>query len=800
MTVAVLALAWLLGIAAAAFTGAEPAATVAAVGLLGAVSFAVRPRWSTFALIATGGALIFVAGAHYEATVPHPSQIARFNDAGTLRLRAIIDDEPDTQSSSRVYQLQVREAYIDGSWQPESGGVLMRAALFPEYDYGDLLEVEGKLEDPPALEGFDYKEYLSRRGIDSTISYPTGHVLDHDRGSMVRSRLIDLRSSLSDSLSGILPDPEANLATGILFGSRTDNPGDLSDDMRTTGTAHLVAVSGQNVVLLAALIIGALAWVIGRRNAAWLALAGVIVYAALVGGQPSVVRAAIMGGLYVIAIAIGRRNTAQVAITFAGALMTALDPQVVHDVAFQLSFSATLGLVLLAPALTRACESALLRWPAATEFPATRGLTEVATMSLAAIALTLPIIAMNFQRVSLAAPFANLLAVPAFIAVAATSAAAAIVGLILPGDAGFMAWIAWPPAAYMIGVIRLCADLPLASFELRGFHVEHAIVYYALLGAATLWLSRRPLQRPERTTIFAPARATGLIPVTGLAAVLILAAALVWLAVSAPSSQRLSVTFLDVGQGDSILIEGPAGHRILIDGGPSGEALTAALGRQLPFYDRRIDLLVLTHPQQDHLGGLTEVLDQYSVARVLSSPETADTAAYREWTRALAGHNVPRLSAQRGQTIDLGDGAQLAVLSPGHGEPPARPSNLNDASVVLRLTMDDVSFLLTGDITAEGEASLVRSGADLDATVLKIAHHGSATSTSQALLARAAPLVDVISVGAANRFGHPAPEVLDRLTGSLVLRTDQRGDIEISTDGGHLWIETQHPLTTESAR
>jgi competence protein ComEC len=270
----------------------------------------------------------------------------------------------------------------------------------------------------------------------------------------------------------------------------------------------------------------------------------------------------------------------------------------------------------------------------------------------------------------------------------------------------------------------------------------------------------------------------------------VLASALVWLAVSRPETGRLTVTFLDVGQGDAILIEGPLGHRVLVDGGPSGKAITAALGRQLPFHDRRLDLVALTHPQQDHIGGLPAVLKEYSVGRVLSGPQESDSAASRAWSQALDDREVPETSAQRGQTIDLGGGALLTVLGPvASGD--VDPQAINDASLVFRLSMGEVSFLLTGDISEAGEAALVRSGADLSASVLKVAHHGSRTSTSLAFVQRTTPLVDVISVGADNSYGHPTDEVLSRLEGDVIVRTDHHGDITVSTEGRRLWVRTQ---------
>ncbi|HEU4758564.1 MAG TPA: MBL fold metallo-hydrolase [Dehalococcoidia bacterium] len=243
-----------------------------------------------------------------------------------------------------------------------------------------------------------------------------------------------------------------------------------------------------------------------------------------------------------------------------------------------------------------------------------------------------------------------------------------------------------------------------------------------------------------------------------------------------------------MGQGDAILIEGPAGHRILVDGGPSGETVAAALGRHLPFYERRLDLVVLTHPQADHLAGLPEVLARYDVAGVLDSP-AGDSSAYRAWRDAVRAEGAPRVEATRGQSFDLGDGARLTVLAPDPRRPPTHDPN--EASVVFKLTMGRVAVLLTGDIDADAEAALVRSGADLRAAVLKLPHHGSDTSSSPDFLRRVDPLLDVVSVGAGNRFGQPSPQVLDRLRGDLVLRTDRHGDITVSTDGQHLWIYTQ---------
>lgn len=795
---AYLAFAWVLGTAAAAFTGAALGASIAAAGLLGAASFAISPRASTLVLLAAGAGLIFLAGWRYDETSPppEPTGIARYNDGDPVRFRATISAEPEGRASWRRYQLSVQEVFIAGEWRPESGGVLMDAPLYPQYGEGDVLEVEGELQTPPSFPDFDYREYLLRQGVVATVSYPQVHLIA-EGGASVRSMLDGVRARLTGALLDALPEPEASLAAGVLLGARRDIPATLRNDMNTTGTSHLVAVSGQNVTIVAGMLIVALTWVVGRRRAAWLALAGIVAYTALVGAQPSVVRAALMGALYVMSIGFGRQNTGIVALVLAAAVMLGLQPPLVHDVSFQLSFAATLGLVLIASPLDVRLQTAL---PAALrETPGVRPLVSGFAVTLAAIAFTLPITAVNFHRVSIVAPVANLFAVPAFIAVAATAAVTALAGTISPTLGSLTVWVSWPAAAYMVGVVGFFARLPGASVELSGVGAGHAIAYYTALAIACWLVTQRGIEPPKPASpAVVPARAlAGAGAIVGLLA---LSLVLTWLAATAPTGGRLSMTVLDVGQGDAILVEGPQGQRILVDGGPGGQTVIAALGRNLPFDDRRLDLVVLTHPQADHIGGLPEVMASYNVRGVLTNPYEADTAVFGAWQQALADAPTPVAYAHRGETIDLGDGARLDVLNPPPATPGQQTNDLNDTSVILRLTMGGVSFLLTADLGVPGENALIAAGADLQAQVLKVGHHGSRTSTSPAFLARVDPAVDVISVGAQNRFGHPAREVLDRLSDDLLLRTDQNGDVTVSTDGERIWVDSQRTGPEASAQ
>jgi competence protein ComEC len=263
------------------------------------------------------------------------------------------------------------------------------------------------------------------------------------------------------------------------------------------------------------------------------------------------------------------------------------------------------------------------------------------------------------------------------------------------------------------------------------------------------------------------------------------------LVITGQSDGLVHVSFLNVGQGDAILIS-QGDTQILVDGGPSPQALLAELGKRVPFWDHKIELVVLTHPHADHLAGLVEVLQRYQVGQVLAPPETVDEAGeydaalVTEWRQRLVEKAAPLLEAQAGQEFHSGQ-IVLAVLNP-----PATPygddtSSVDDNSVVLYLHTGTVSFLLTGDISTAAEHELVMRRLLPQVTVLKVAHHGSENSTGAEFLAVARPQIAVISVGV-NRYGHPGPDTLSRLGKTVIYRTDREGTVEFATDGNRLWL------------
>jgi competence protein ComEC len=406
--------------------------------------------------------------------------------------------------------------------------------------------------------------------------------------------------------------------------------------------------------------------------------------------------------------------------------------------------------------------------------------------TVAAIVATEPLIALNFGRLSLVAVPANMLIVPAFPIILWSSLVASIGGLV-PGVHLIGAAPAHFALAYWIAVTTWLADLPAASVSIGAYTSWWAgTTYVAISAVAFLFL--RFAAAPSGRRLAPGVDAGTFTPVAAVVVPVVVLIATAGFVLRPDGPARLEVTVLDVGQGDAILIETPNGTDILVDGGP-GRAVLRGLGDELAWNDRTIELMVLTHPQADHVTGLLDVLDRYDVRRVIAGPGEETSLGYALWRSAVESERIEVEWPQAGTTFDLGDGVRLEVLGPTADM--AADTQLNNTSLVVRLVWRDVSFLLTGDIEAAAEQSLIANGADLRSTVLKVAHHGSKTSSSEAFLNAIQPSIAVVSAGANNQFGHPAPAVVDRLDDfAAVLTTSELGGVHFETDGERLWIST----------
>lgn len=880
-----LALAWALGIVAAESAwpvhGTRPAAgavaRLAALGLASAAGaglarrrvlrgtdpFATDRPTSRLGLVLALAACALLGAARHARSLPVEPAFGLPVDLGEVRLRGSVEREPDRRDSRTDYVLRVDSIHSGGGergggdggggerggagWRPAEGRVLLQAARWPAYEYGDRLEVEAALETPPVLEDFDYRAYLARRGIRAIARRPHIERIGGG-GSALRHGLLAIKDTGRRALRRALPEPESSLAVGILLGDARGIPARLDADFRTTNTSHVIAISGSNIALLVALLSASAGRLLGRREAVPAIIAVVAAYTALVGADAAVVRAAIMGSIVVLGDLAGRPSHAASSLAAAAFGMSLWNPGVLWDLGFQLSFAATLGLLVVGPVLRDASRAGLSRRFAPERAGALgRFLEEAVLLTVAAQITTWPIIAMQTGQVSLVALLANALIVPVQPAVMGLGGLTAAAGALWPAAGATFGLAAWPPIAWTIRIVERCADLPLASVAWRmppaafaayfcllpaALHPGRAVaavrsaVRHARMATARAASARadadyggtrpavrvvsgiRQLDGPPAPHAFDPsggaspasrrlARALGrasrlVAHPTGLAA-LAAACALVWANVMHQPDGLLHVHALDVGQGDAILVVSPSGRRMLVDGGPSPSAVLDGLGRRFAPWDRRLDIVVLTHPDADHVGGLPAVLDRYAVAAVVA-PEvehhTPDAQAWRAAVEVEAAAGALVFEAVAGMRIGLDPEAGVVadVLWPPRDRPPP-PEAVNDHSVVLRLVHGRTTILLTGDIEAEVEARLVREGAPLAADVLKVAHHGSETSTTPDFLAAVRPSLAVISAGADNRFGHPTASVLERLERIMVRRTDVDGAVEIIGDGRALWVK-----------
>lgn len=820
-----LSTAWLVGLAVASQL-APQGLPLAAGALLCAIGAAL---WRdtrvaaglTLGLCACLGALRVVAAAD-----PGPGHISELNDHGVCTLRGRIAAEPDRRDRGVHYRVAVDSVRAGGDWRQAHGTVLVQTARFPPHEYGAIVMVTGELESPPVFETFDYRSWLAQKGVHSVTWRASVETVECCRRNPIRHVLLAAKGRARQSLAQSLPEPESALATGIVLGDARGIPERVDEAFRKTNTTHVIAISGSNVAVLVALMMALLGPVLGRRRTVPIVVVVLALYTALVGADAAVVRAALMGGVMVVGVWLGRPGHALTALMLSAWAMTAYRPGYMSDLGFQLSFAATAGLLAFtAPMSARFDDVVALRAESSARGGASaarRIVNEAVIVTLAAQVTTWPLIAYHVGQVSVTGLAANFLIVPAQSAVMVLGATAALAGAAWPPAGLAIGALAWLPLAFTIRVVELAARMPAASVE---WHMPLAAVvcYYFLVGALALPAARAALRgfasRPRRTVRDASrtagwrlrevARVIGLAGAHGNArqgrstpdtppgrgawspALAVgVACVLVWVAALSQPDGLLHLYVLDVGQGDALLVVTPNGRRMLVDGGPSPSAVLDGLGRHLAPWDRRLDVVALTHPDDDHVAGLPAVLDRYDVGLIVHAPPDIATAGAAAWAEGVRreGASVERVSTGARLTLDEAAGVTAEVLWPPEAPVSGTDADVNNSSVVMRLTVGRVAMLLTGDIESVVEQRLVRSPDSLRAAVLKLPHHGSGTSTTPDLVAAVKPWAAVVSVGADNSFGHPAPETLARLGDVPIFRTDVDGTVHVITDGRNVWV------------
>jgi len=807
VALAYLSIAWVTGICSGSLFDLPPFILLLGLVPLCLLPFLVQHRKTI--VLATCCLLALLGGnLRYQSSQPVVNEhlIQSYNDRGVVQISGMVITEPEAKDRTTTFQFSAKELRLGDTNKTITGKVSIRIPRYKPIHYGDVLEVTGKLETPPQFDDFDYKGFLARQEIYSIMNYPRIEVTDTGKGCKPLAWVYSLRNRLSSSLTQAIPGPQASLAQGILLGLRGDISSSMRDAFSRTGTAHLLAISGINLTIVMGIFLSAGIWLFGRRRFIyiWLALGIIWLYALVTGMKPPVVRAAIMGTMLLLGESLGRQRSASTALTFAAAIMIGIDPPLLWDASFQLSFLAMAGLVFIAPliqTLSKKATASAIGTDRATT-PACNFIIDSFAVTLAAIIATWPVIAHNFNifsLVGLPATFLTLLAMPGIIV---TTAITSIAGLFLPFLSHVIGYISWLFLSYFMLVVKIFDELPFASVRVDNIHVWQVWLYYVLLIAvmATVFTWKQVsnfLKGMAAGTRLLVGKASNFVPARHKIWVLfalLVPVCLIWAAIIQMPDDKLRISVLDVGHGDAILIQTPNGQNILIDGGPSPRAISLALGEKLPFWDRTIDLIVLTQPQADHLTGLLEVLNNYNVGLIIEPNIEYNSEIYREWSKLVKAKGIKHKIAHSGQEIELGTGLSIDVLNPPPGLLNGTSDDVDNNGLVLRLSYNDVSLLFTADIGLEAERYLVAQRAKIKSTVLKVAHHGSKTSTSSGFLAVVNPEVAAISVGSSSRLGLPNADVTRRLTEQLgenrVYTTAKNGTIESITDGKRLWVKT----------
>ena len=724
---------------------------VLAVALAGGVvSVAVLERRIRLAVLAlaVGAAGLWWGSVRLDA-LDHSVLAPRVGEAG----RAVLEITGPARRTP--FQLRVPARVRTFRSVDVREAVLLELPLGRAPPQGALIEAPVELREPRGpSDGFDERALLRRRGIHVVVRGRDWKLVGR-RGGLA-GVADEIRRRLAASIAPGLTGERRAVLDGLVLGDEEKLSESLRDDFRASGLYHLLAVSGSNVAFVAGGVL-VTAWLLGisRLVAEIGALAAIVAYVFAVGWQPSVVRAGVAGALASLAWLAARPRDRWYILLLGAAVLEGWNPYSVYEPGFQLSFAAVGAIFVLVPRLEKVLEG----------YPGPKGLAEIVAVSGACGLVTAPILLVQFGTVPVYSVLSNALAAPVVGISFSLALVTAALAQVLPAAAIAGAWVNGWLAAYVAACARAVGGLPGAQLESRTALAVAAVA----AGLAVAWFR---LPRWRRS---------GLVVLAG-AVTLVAAAWQIRPQDARPPPTGFRMTVLDVGQGDGILLEVREGAVLVDEGPPEAEVDDQLRGLGV----RRLALLVLTHPQRDHVGGAAEVLEHLRVDRILDPRIPAES---REEEAALAEaeeNRVPITTARAGVVFRLG-GLRVTVLSPAREPPPGQDPNLS--AIVLLASYGKVDALLTAD--AESPVTLPLSPPP--AEILKVAHHGSSDDGLPRLLELLRPDVAVISCGRDNDYGHPTQSTLAALQavpGLELFRTDRDGEVVIESDGKRISTRT----------
>lgn len=777
------ALFFALGIGLHGYVGElQIALVLGAVVLAGLCGMGFWLRWHARNLsVLFAGVLVLIGALRGAQSLERDADhfVPFLPDRAFVEAEGFVASEPERIKGDYRVVFDVRQLAVEDAVHAVSGKALIRfraGTAVPAYRDWMRLQVQLYQPSQPRNPGaFDYRAFLQRRGLDALGTVrKRSQILAHREGAddWWARVILPVRGVIRGAIEQNLSGGPAGLLKGVLLGAKKAVPEEVKTAFAQTGVNHVLAVSGLHVGLIAGAVFFTLKMLGVRRGiTAGLTICALVFYALITGLPPSVVRAATMGCVALLGIVGQRDIDGGNILGIAGLGLLIARPQDLFDVGFQLSFVATGGILVLYR-------------PLRDLMPVERGWCDTwiagpLAVSVAAQVTTLPFVVSYFGLVSVVGLIANLIVVP-LVGVG--------VGL---GLLTVVAFVVWSPIATVLNAANwlvLSGAIGLANWMARPDWAAFEVARppWFVFG---VYLSLVPLILPQVRRVCSA---------YCLILALVLANIGVWKTILL-SGSALEVYVLDVGQGDAIFCRYPNGRTLLVDGGIRTHYTDMGERVVLPFLNSQgvghVDVVVGSHPDADHIGGLISVLEEVSVGHYLDSGQHVETVTGKRLLEVVKAKGIAYHAVAAGDSL-IGLGGLVLHPTPDYvSDSGPAPEGANNGSVVIRIVHRGATLLLTGDIERETDGDMARWGHRLRADILKAAHHGSRTSSTRAFLDAVDPKVAAISCGVNNKFRHPSPEVIARFRkmGIQIWRTDQSGAIAMKLDGGRIdvvpWIK-----------